>query len=133
MLITPPRWLQSDSSIHPARRRSCDWRLKVRANQESFTRSMVFTEKGLASYSYNGLTDYLSTKEIYELLSLFGVQKTISAIPGVIAKNSIETKIIEGNTQIGPAANRDTYCLINGPQRLCRPEYRSICSQACGP
>ncbi|WP_218669144.1 hypothetical protein, partial [Xanthomonas axonopodis] len=34
MLITPPRWLQSDSSIHPARRRSCDWRLKVRANQE---------------------------------------------------------------------------------------------------
>ncbi|MGW8340307.1 hypothetical protein [Xanthomonas axonopodis] len=35
MLITPPRWLQSDSSIHPARRRSCDWRLKVRANQEA--------------------------------------------------------------------------------------------------
>ncbi|MGW8339542.1 ATP-binding protein [Xanthomonas axonopodis pv. khayae] len=35
MLITPPRWLQSDSSIHPARRRSCDWRLKVRANQEN--------------------------------------------------------------------------------------------------
>lgn len=100
---------------------------------KGFTRSMVFTEKGLASYSYNGLTDYLSTKEIYELLSLFGVQKTISAIPGIFAKNSIETKIIEGNTQIGPAANRDTYCLINGPQRLCRPEYRSICSQACGP
>ncbi|WP_218669131.1 hypothetical protein, partial [Xanthomonas axonopodis] len=37
MLITPPRWLQSDSSIHPARRRSCDWRLKVRANQEIFS------------------------------------------------------------------------------------------------
>ncbi|MFB9112630.1 hypothetical protein QSH39_009635 [Xanthomonas arboricola pv. corylina] len=52
----------------------------------NFRRSMVFTERGLASFSYDGLTDYLNTKELYELLSMFGVPRTISSIPGVIGK-----------------------------------------------
>lgn len=52
----------------------------------NFRRSMVFTERGLASFSYDGLTDYLNTKELYELLSMFGVPRTISSIQGLSEK-----------------------------------------------
>ncbi|MGW8340507.1 hypothetical protein ACWGY7_20630 [Xanthomonas axonopodis pv. khayae] len=97
-----------------------------------FRRSMVFTERGLASFSYDGLTDYLNTKELYELLSIFGVQRNISSIPGVVGKNEIERKIIEANDSgldINPRQN--SYCLINQGSSSCKPEYKSICSQAC--
>ncbi|WP_244220723.1 hypothetical protein [Xanthomonas vasicola] len=94
----------------------------------NFRRSMVFTERGLASFSYDRLTDYLNTKELYELLSMFGVQRTISSIPGIFAKNEIERKIIEVN-DVNP--RQDSYCLINQGSSSCRYEYKSMCSQAC--
>ncbi|MBD4194327.1 hypothetical protein GUH50_18995 [Xanthomonas citri pv. citri] len=93
-----------------------------------FRRSMVFTERGLASFSYDGLIDYLNTKELYELLGLFGVQRTISSIPGIVGKNEIERKIIEVN-DINP--RQDSYCLINQGSNSCKYEYKSMCSQAC--
>ncbi|WP_139120007.1 hypothetical protein [Xanthomonas graminis] len=103
--------------------------------QDSFRKSLVFTEKGLASYSYASLSDYLSVQQIYELLSIFGAQKTISSIPGIVAKTSIEKKIIDSNapTATPMGLGEGKVCVINGStkQIQCMPRYKSVCSRAC--
>ncbi|MFA0923567.1 hypothetical protein [Xanthomonas fragariae] len=99
--------------------------------QESFKSSLVFTDKGLASYYYESLTKYLTTKQIYQLLSLFGAQKTISFIPGITASNPMEKNIIVSESPYTPTPRSGNICIINGSSSQCRPEYGSMCSRAC--
>lgn len=42
-----------------------------------FVESLVFTERGLASYRFRELESELTPRQAFELLSLFGVQKTV--------------------------------------------------------
>ena len=53
-------------------------RLSV-ADKQNFLNSLVFTENGLASYQYSAL-ETLSATDMYQILSLFGVERTASLI-----------------------------------------------------
>lgn len=46
-------------------------------SQQLFVESLVFTENGLASYRYRELESELTPRQAFELLSLFGAQKTL--------------------------------------------------------
>lgn len=48
-----------------------------------FLQSLVFTDRGLASFDYRDLRVELTATQIHEILSLFGVQRSINAIPGL--------------------------------------------------
>jgi hypothetical protein len=49
--------------------------------QQRFLKSLVFTDRGLASFDYRDLKRELTAGDIYELLSLFGAQRTTFSIP----------------------------------------------------
>jgi hypothetical protein len=50
--------------------------------RQRFLDSLVFGEGGLGSYSYADLEAELSVSEIYDILSVFGVERTTSMITG---------------------------------------------------
>jgi hypothetical protein len=62
--------------------------------REDFINSLQFTGGGLGSYSYLDLRDYLSASEIYQVLSWFGAQNSISLIPDVEVKTELDQAIM---------------------------------------
>lgn len=55
--------------------------------RQMFIDSLMFTPHGLGSYSYIPLQS-LSVTEIHQILSLFGVQTSLEAIPGLRARSA---------------------------------------------
>lgn len=58
--------------------------------RKRFTDSLVFSERGLASFSYPELRSNLDGFQIYQLLALFGAQHSLVAIPGIRGLNTAE-------------------------------------------
>lgn len=115
--------------------------------KHGFIEHLVFTKAGLGSYSYAGLKDYLSASEIYQTLSLFGVQKSIGEIPGLQARNETEKMIaslsFENCDQMGPEGSPtcpgkdtkpDNVCADDGlgDGYKCQYSFGDICTSACG-
>ncbi|MBI1365379.1 MAG: hypothetical protein GC153_05420 [Alphaproteobacteria bacterium] len=73
-----------------------DW-LSSNAKWE-FIGSLVFHERGLASYRYDVLAKELTPTQIYQLLSLFGAQHTTSMIKGAKIVTDTDKLIMEGAT-----------------------------------
>lgn len=63
------------------------------ASYRIFIDSLVFNEKGLASFNYGVLEDELSVSEAYEVLSMFGMQHTVHHLPGLKAKTKTDLLI----------------------------------------
>lgn len=49
-------------------------------SRKLFVESLVFTDQGLGSYRYRELEAELSPRQAFELLSLFGAQKTVAQL-----------------------------------------------------
>lgn len=49
-------------------------------SRKRFVESLVFTDQGLGSYRYRELEAELSPRQAFELLSLFGAQKTVAQL-----------------------------------------------------
>lgn len=94
-----------------------------------FLDSLVFTEKGLASYRYKELEAELSPRQAVELLSLFGAQKTVSSLD--FAQASAAEK--EAVAKIGPIFNEDHKGYRCVPPATCMAAMDMICVGAnCG-
>ncbi|GLQ89131.1 hypothetical protein [Dyella flagellata] len=52
------------------------------AAKNRFLSSLQFNEKGITSFSYADLEAELTPSQIYELLSLFGIQRTVPLMKG---------------------------------------------------
>lgn len=116
------------------------------AERTAFLKSMVFTDYGLASYSYLPLQK-LSISEAYAVLSLFGEQRAIGAIPGMAARSSIERSMLfvsragrfsalgEADpplTEAEPLPHQA--CVVDGgasPTSWCEPSPGSMCNPKC--
>ncbi len=103
--------------------------------RERFISSLVFTNHGLASYSWKELST-LSVEDSYKILSLFGEQGAIASIPGVSAKNRNEENILLISPT--PSIRHDTIenaaCIVDGsqtPVSRCVYEYGSNCNPRC--
>lgn len=50
---------------------------------QHFVSSVQFNEKGVTTYDYSDLRAELSATQVYQVLALFGIQHSTSAIPGL--------------------------------------------------
>lgn len=113
--------------------------------RHSFIERLTFTPRGLGSYSYSGLTDYLSTTDIYQTLSLFGVQKSVGAIPGLKRQNETDGLIAtlsfdnceyEGSPTCPdrPKTKTDHVCADDwlGDGYKCHYSFGDVCTASCG-
>ena len=67
--------------------------------RQDFLDSLVFGEKGLASFRYDLLEKELTPTDIYSLLSLFGLQGGTAQLDGAQAKTSLDRAILQMNDQ----------------------------------
>lgn len=113
----------------------------------AFLKSMVFTNYGLASYSFAPLQK-LSVSDAYAVLSLFGEQRAIGRIPEMRARSSIEESMLlmsqaarysplgEGDpplTPTEPLPHQACYVdSTNSPPKIwCEPYPGSMCNPKC--
>ena len=92
--------------------------------RQRFIQSLVFTDKGLASFDYRDLRVELSATQAYQLLSLFGAQRSTRAIPGLQATTATDATIMwnGGDGVIGDYP--DYWC---ESKATCRPSTGAIC------
>lgn len=64
-------------------------------SKNRFLSSLVFSDKGLASYNYEELQDQLTASQIYDILGLFGAQATTSLIKGAAVENNVDRLIMQ--------------------------------------
>ncbi|MCU4491431.1 hypothetical protein [Acinetobacter guillouiae] len=94
-----------------------------------FINSLEFSKTGLGSYSYTDLVNELSASEIYQILSLFGVQHSISKANLKITNDS-DRKVVKALSSGASlqADRRDYWC---GNPGTCHPRRWYICTQNC--
>jgi len=69
-------------------------RLLSASSRERFLGSLVFSKKGLASYSYEELAAHLTAFEAYKVLALFGQQSSVKVIPGLRQPDELSRAIM---------------------------------------
>ncbi|MDP5211095.1 hypothetical protein [Microbulbifer sp. 2205BS26-8] len=65
------------------------------AEREIFINSLVFTNKGLASFNYDVLSYGPTATEIYSILALFGAQTITPFLPGIMIASELDNSIME--------------------------------------
>lgn len=102
--------------------------------RNKFLNSLIFTENGLASYSYTSLRDFLSLTEIYQVLALFGAQQSTGIIPGIKPRTSQERLIQTIAAGGGGGDKTDRICSDNGlgDGYKCSYSFGDVCRSTCG-
>lgn len=99
--------------------------------QQRFLESLVFTDRGLGSFSYQDLRNELTVTEIYQVLSIFGSQRVTTAIPGLRAVSDSDNLIIRSlsfpdkNRMMGHA---EYWC---SSRVTCSRSASQICTSNC--
>lgn len=102
----------------------------------NFVNSLVFTSRGLGSYSYVDLSG-LSVSEAYAILSLIGAQSTIASVPGLKAESSLDQAIsdradIQAKSGVFPAAKpKDQTCYVGPEWSGCGHRLGTTCMDGC--
>lgn len=91
-----------------------------------FSRSLVFTDRGLASYDYTDLQRELTASQIYAVLRVFGVEGSVSRIPGVKVRSRTDGLVMDA--QRLPADYNDMTCAARAS---CAPQTGWICTSNC--
>lgn len=89
----------------------------TKESRKEFLDSLVFTERGLASYQYVPLQK-IDAADAYRILALFGVQGSLAAIPGVNA-SSVDGRLVRA------AMSKD-------PIMVDYPGYACVSKATCG-
>jgi hypothetical protein len=92
--------------------------------KQRFLDSLVFSDGGLGSFRYTEL-EPLSATEIYQILSLFGAERTTS----MITKDRAPSDSDRAALRRAPSEDHEGYYCA-GPV-TCRPETGSICMSGC--
>jgi len=112
-----------------------------------FVKSMVFSDKGLASFSYAELEAELTPTQIYEIMSLFGLQRLVPMMSGARIETSADALIMAGDRYNSFSSKNnskssyswdwpkstnkdynDKYC---AERATCRDEQGAICTSNC--
>ncbi|QAU24123.1 hypothetical protein EO087_09075 [Dyella sp. M7H15-1] len=112
------------------------------AAKSRFLSSLQFNEKGVSSFSYADLEAEMTPSQIYEVLSLFGIQRTVSFMKRARVMNDTD-RLIMGmpNAPLGqcnggnmpglplPGCDHDGYrCVGHGS---CAQSMSMICTSNC--
>jgi len=134
-LAVAPIRSRADLSSHLRTHRDSPLLRLPSAQRQRFIDGLVFTEQGLASYSYLPLEGALSVTDTYRILALFGAQGSIASFQNRRPDSDAERAMLEAAGLSAMAAVpswRHGICVINGANRRCVRQYGSNCSRACG-
>jgi hypothetical protein len=98
-----------------------------------FLKSLVFSEKGLASFGEADLKTELSASQVYRILSLFGVQSSTQLVQGLRMENDVDRAIMskasiipytmpggaDGYRCADVASGEPAHTCFNFPQAIC--------------
>lgn len=91
-----------------------------------FIQSLVFTEKGLASFDYSDLRSELTASQVFRILRLFGVEHAISSIPNLRTAHEIDSLLISTlRIGIDPEIDYNNYSCVS--KATCSYTSNSIC------
>lgn len=94
--------------------------------QQRFLLSLVFTERGLASFDTYDLRTELTATQVYKILALFGAQHTTKSIPGLQIRDATDAAIVDqGRGRIYPST--DYYNYKCSPPATCAYNMQTIC------
>lgn len=96
------------------------------AARQRFVDSLVFGENGLGGYQYADLEAELTASEIYDVLALFGAERTTSMITGARITNAADEAIMQ--MRRGDDDHKGYKC--SGPGS-CYTDTNSICTSNC--
>ena len=102
--------------------------------QKRFLASLQFNEKGITSFSYDDLQAELSASQIYQVLSLFGVQHTTSFMKNARVVTPTDQALLQPLGTTGPLCpsqpcDYDQYeCEKRG---TCAAAFNKICTRNC--
>lgn len=102
------------------------------AAKARFVNSLRFNETGVTSFYYADIESELSSSQAYELLSIFGLQSTLSVMPKLRAST-------QEDKQIMSAFGRETASMIMADHEnywcsgraTCSRDVGSICMSGC--
>lgn len=118
-------YLRQASSHSPLNRLSPDARKR-------FLDSLVFNQNGLVGYRYDDLSAELSATEAYQILSLFGAQRTASLVKGIRVTTPLDREIMSlteyGSTLRAPDDHVDYQCVSRAN---CYWASHYICMSGC--
>jgi hypothetical protein len=95
--------------------------------KQRFVDSLVFTDGGLGSFQYTEL-EPLSATEIYQILSLFGAERTTS----MVIKNRVLSDSDKALMRLRPSApSEDHEGYFCAGRATCLEQLKSICMSSC--
>lgn len=102
-------------------------------SRQQFIDSLVFTEKGLASFDKNGLEKELRPLQIYKILSLFGFQHLTGMLTGAKSETTSDVLIKSNDFNINGHTDSftdymDFACVSRA---TCEFKTGSICTSNC--
>lgn len=125
---------RADLARHLQTRRDSPLQRMAPMDRARFIEGLVFTEKGLASYSFLPMEGRLSVTETFRILALFGAQGSIGSVSTLPPVNAAERAMLESSSLSAMAAMppwRHGICVVNGSSRRCAARHGSNCSRAC--
>lgn len=108
--------------------------------KQRFIDSIVFNERGIGGYYYSDLEAELTPTQIHSILSLIGVQHTVSKLNNARIETNADMLLmltpnvspvqqnLGGAISIGGTDHKGYYCASRG---TCREEDGSICTSNC--
>ncbi|WP_182267057.1 hypothetical protein [Stenotrophomonas maltophilia] len=97
--------------------------------RKQFVDSLVFGDRGLASFNYDPIVAELSASEAYRLLALFGAQRAITYIPGLRRASKADDVVVQS---VNPNPVFEDYPGYACSDRAtCSSSMSSICMSSC--
>ncbi|AUI05852.1 MULTISPECIES: hypothetical protein [Stenotrophomonas] len=97
--------------------------------RKQFVDSLVFGDRGLASFSYEPIVSELSAGEAYRLLSLFGAQRAIVHIPGLRQESEADHVVVQSANPNPVFEDYPGYACSG--RATCSTSMSSICMSSC--
>ena len=95
--------------------------------KSQFINSLIFNKNGLVSFSYKEIGNELNAKQVYELLSLFGVQRAASLVRNARVDDRTDQLILSPSMR-APDDHEGYYC---ESQHTCSRTTGKICMSGC--
>ncbi|WNH52103.1 hypothetical protein [Stenotrophomonas oahuensis] len=89
-----------------------------------FIESLVFTDRGLASFTYVDIRNELTLSEAYKLLALFGREATAASIRGMRVENEADRLISQASAEAPLNDYMDYWCRTTA---TCTKKLEDIC------
>lgn len=118
---------QLDTYLREHRGASSPFHALSHAGLQRFSRSVVFSDRGVSSYDYTALQRELTALQVFGILRVFGVEHSVSSIPGLKVR-SVADRLVLQTLRIRHDGHHDMYCVAHGS---CAPRLGWVCTTNC--